>query len=122
MQVRNVADKGRGFFALKTFKTGEFICEYMGELINAQEARIREQEYEKDPKIGSYMLFFTFCSQKFCIDATAESNSLGRLLNHSETRRPQQQEPQQFQPNRRNGRFLNRQQQWQQRHQQKRQQ
>jgi len=85
LEIRVLEEKGRGIFAGKSFKRGDFVCEYAGELIPAQEAREREIEYEKDPDIGSYMYFFEYRNKKYCVDATAESTRLGRLLNHSKT-------------------------------------
>lgn len=85
LEIRFLEEKGRGIFSTKTFNKGDFICEYAGELIDAIEARAREIEYEKDPDIGSYMYFFEFKNKKYCVDATKESDRLGRLLNHSKT-------------------------------------
>ena len=62
----------------------ECIIEYSGELLSWDAAKEREEQYEEDPeKFGSYMYFFSFKDKKYCIDATAEDGSLGRLLNHS---------------------------------------
>ena len=83
--VKVLEDKGRGVFATKTFNKEEFIVEYAGELISYQEAKKREKKYSEDSAIGCYMYFFEFKSKKYCIDATAESGRLGRLLNHSKT-------------------------------------
>jgi len=85
LETRVIKDKGRGIFALKKFRKGDFVCEYAGELIDGLEAKAREAEYEKDEKIGSYMYFFEYKNRKYCVDATAESPRLGRLLNHSKT-------------------------------------
>ena len=75
----NCSGKRRGF-ALKAFEVGEFICEYKGELINAQKARQREIEYEEDLQDLHALFRILFA---LCIDATAESDRLARLLNHS---------------------------------------
>lgn len=54
-----------------------------GENIDYRKAKQREREYSKDPKIGSYMFFFEFKNQRWCIDATKETSWKGRLINHS---------------------------------------
>jgi len=83
LEIRVLEEKGRGVFSSKKFNKGDFVCEYAGELIDVQEARMREAEYEETPEVGSYMYFFEFKSKKYCVDATKESDRLGRLLNHS---------------------------------------
>lgn len=85
LEVRNVDNKGRAIFATKYFKRGDFVCEYAGEMISYQLAKKREEAYGQDPSIGCYMYFFDYKSKIYCIDATAESERLGRLLNHSKT-------------------------------------
>lgn len=85
LEVRHMETKGRGVFATKLFSKGDFIVEYAGDLINLREAKKRETNYAKDPSIGCYMYFFEFKGKSYCIDATAESGRLGRLLNHSKT-------------------------------------
>ena len=81
--VKVIENKGRGVFASKMFYKDDFIVEYAGELISMQEAKKREEAYSKDANVGCYMYFFEFKGKKYCIDATAESGRLGRLLNHS---------------------------------------
>jgi histone-lysine N-methyltransferase SETD8 len=83
LEVRTVDGKGRAIFATKYFNRGDFVCEYHGEMIGYQAAKRREEAYMKDPNIGCYMYFFEYKSVRYCIDATAESKRLGRLLNHS---------------------------------------
>ncbi len=51
-------EKGRGIISTRTFAPGDFVVEYIGELISDSEARAREAEYKKDPSLGSYMFFF----------------------------------------------------------------
>ena len=43
---------------------------------------LRELEYEKDAR-GSYLLMFRHNSKAYCIDATSDDGSKGRLINHS---------------------------------------
>lgn len=85
LEIKVLEEKGRGIFAARDFPKGTFVCEYAGELIDFQEAKEREAEYELSPEIGSYMYFFEFKNTKYCVDATKETNRLGRLLNHSKT-------------------------------------
>jgi SET domain-containing protein len=83
LEIRIIENKGRGIFACKKFYRGDFVCEYAGEMISYQMAKKREEMYSQDSSIGCYMYFFEYKSKSYCIDATAESNRLGRLLNHS---------------------------------------
>jgi len=85
LEVRLMEAKGRGVFATRAFAKGDFIVEYAGDLISLREAKKRETNYAKDAAIGCYMYFFEFKGKSYCIDATAESGRLGRLLNHSKT-------------------------------------
>lgn len=75
--------KGRGVLAEKTFEKGEFVVEYAGDLIDLSSAKDREQQYSCNTMIGCYMYYFEYQSKRFCVDATAETGRLGRLVNHS---------------------------------------
>lgn len=83
LEVNMIEKKGRGVFATRCFQKGDFVCEYAGEIISYQQTKKREEMYIKDANIGCYMYFFEHKSNSYCIDATAESSRLGRLLNHS---------------------------------------
>ncbi len=85
MEIKNIENKGRGVFSTRCFQRGEFVCEYAGEIISYKVAKKREELYAADPSIGCYMYFFEYKSKQYCIDATAETNRLGRLFNHSKT-------------------------------------
>ncbi|XP_076587768.1 lysine methyltransferase 5Ab [Chaetodon auriga] len=85
MQVKHIEGKGRGVFAVKDFKKGEFVVEYHGDLLELAEAKIREAEYAQDPQTGCYMYYFQYQSKTYCVDATKETSRLGRLINHSKT-------------------------------------
>ena len=54
-----------------------------GELLSSQEAEARELAYANDPSKGCYSFFFHAGGQKRCVDATAETGRIGRLVNHS---------------------------------------
>lgn len=47
---------GKGVFAKKDYKKGEFILEYDGELISRREGENREKNYSSG--LGSYIFFF----------------------------------------------------------------
>lgn len=83
LQVAYFDGKGRGVIATRHFGRGQFVVEYAGELVGVQEAREREYKYAQDPEAGCYMYYFRHGDQQYCIDATAESGRLGRLVNHS---------------------------------------
>ena len=51
--------------------------------MTGEEADIIEMDYMNDASIGSYMFFFSFDGEKYCVDATEETGKLGRLINHS---------------------------------------
>ncbi|KAF7669627.1 hypothetical protein LDENG_00166650 [Lucifuga dentata] len=85
MQVKHIEGKGRGVFASRGFKKGEFVVEYHGDLLDLAEAKIREAQYAQDPKTGCYMYYFQYRSKTYCVDATKETSRLGRLINHSKT-------------------------------------
>ncbi|ELT88427.1 hypothetical protein CAPTEDRAFT_172225 [Capitella teleta] len=83
LEVVEFVGKGRGVVACKPFRRGDFVVEYAGDLVDLKTARNRETEYNKNPDIGCYMYYFRCGNQTYCVDATAESGRLGRLLNHS---------------------------------------
>ncbi|XP_070712185.1 N-lysine methyltransferase KMT5A-like [Pempheris klunzingeri] len=85
MQIKHMEGKGRGVFAAKIFKKGEFVVEYHGDLLELAEAKIREAEYAQDPQTGCYMYYFQYQSKTYCVDATRETSRLGRLINHSKS-------------------------------------
>ena len=78
-----INEKGRAVRATRNFAAKDFIVEYRGDLIERSEAKEREKLYCKDKNIGSFMFHFRFNDRRLCIDATAESRYLGRIVNHS---------------------------------------
>lgn len=82
-EVKIFPDKGRGIITTKAFKRGEFVIEYYGELISYEEAKRREEIYTDKENIGCYMYYFRFRNKQYCVDATKETDRLGRLINHS---------------------------------------
>ncbi|KAM0733956.1 Histone-lysine N-methyltransferase Set8 [Formica fusca] len=83
LEVRTFPGKGRGVVTTRDFAKGEFVIEYIGELINQGEAKEREKVYAQDQNTGCYMYYFQHRNQQYCVDATAETKKLGRLVNHS---------------------------------------
>lgn len=64
-QVKHIEEKGRGVFAVKRFKKGDFVVEYHGDLLDLTEAKKREAEYSKDPETGCYMYYFQYQSKAY---------------------------------------------------------
>ncbi|KAM9737224.1 LOW QUALITY PROTEIN: uncharacterized protein ACNS7B_012975 [Menidia menidia] len=83
MEVKHIEGKGRGVFAIKGFKKGEYVVEYHGDLLDLSQAKMREAEYAEDPQTGCYMYYFQYQSKTYCVDGTKETGRLGRLINHS---------------------------------------
>ncbi|XP_055592531.1 N-lysine methyltransferase KMT5A isoform X2 [Uranotaenia lowii] len=83
LKVAVFEGKGRGIVTTQPFSKGEFVVEYIGDLITVTEAKEREQIYAEDDNTGCYMYYFKHKNIQHCIDATAESGKLGRLVNHS---------------------------------------
>lgn len=77
--------KGLGLFTCTEIKTGNFICEYAGEVITDEEAKYRYKYYEDNAMVN-----YVFCIKekigvkllKTFIDPTNYGN-IGRYINHS---------------------------------------
>ncbi|XP_075033498.1 N-lysine methyltransferase KMT5A isoform X2 [Mixophyes fleayi] len=85
LKVDIITGKGRGVIATRNFQRGEFVIEYHGDLIEITDAKRREEFYAQDSSTGCYMYYFQYLNKTYCVDATKESNRLGRLINHSKT-------------------------------------
>ena len=83
LDIVQIPQKGRGIKSNKVFFDGEWVLEYKGTLLTAIEAQLKETEYASDPSTGSFMFFFKSQDQSLCVDATCETLSKGRLINHS---------------------------------------
>ncbi|XP_023322755.1 WD repeat-containing protein 43 isoform X2 [Eurytemora carolleeae] len=83
LKEQEIYKKGRGVVTLRSYKKGEFVLEYAGELINKESAKHRETQYSLDTFKGCYMYYFKYKDKQYCIDATKETGRLGRLVNHS---------------------------------------
>lgn len=83
LKVEQFPVKGRGVVTTRKFTKGEFVVEYIGELIDQVTAKKREELYAQDQNKGCYMYYFQHRNRQYCIDATEETGKLGRLINHS---------------------------------------
>ncbi|XP_024946266.1 histone-lysine N-methyltransferase PR-Set7 isoform X2 [Cephus cinctus] len=83
LEIRHFAGKGRGVVTTREFSKGEFVVEYIGELVDQVTAKKREALYAQDQNTGCYMYYFQHRNHQYCVDATAETEKLGRLVNHS---------------------------------------
>lgn len=63
--VKDFGEKGRGIVAGRPFSRGEFVVEYIGELIDQSEADRREEEYAKNVDFGCYMYYFKHKEQQW---------------------------------------------------------
>uniref|UniRef100_A0AAV2JRC5 Sodium channel protein n=1 Tax=Knipowitschia caucasica TaxID=637954 RepID=A0AAV2JRC5_KNICA len=71
--------KGRGIFAKKKVQQGDFVVEYKGELIDSAEEERRRRVYS--PRCSVFMYNFQWHEKTWCIDASREDQSFGRLVN-----------------------------------------
>ncbi|XP_051751584.1 lysine methyltransferase 5Ab [Ctenopharyngodon idella] len=83
LKVKCIEGKGRGIFADRSFQKDQFVVEYHGDLLEISDAKARESQYAQDPSTGCYMYYFRYHDKTYCVDATKETNRLGRLINHS---------------------------------------
>ncbi|XP_047660570.1 N-lysine methyltransferase KMT5A-A isoform X1 [Tachysurus fulvidraco] len=83
MIVKYIEGKGRGVFATQSFQKGQYVVEYHGDLLLQTDAKKREAVYAQDPATGCYMYYFQHLTKTYCVDATKETDRLGRLINHS---------------------------------------
>jgi len=83
IEVKMFPEKGRGVVTTRDRAKGEFVVEYAGDIINMEDASSREEEYSRDKTKGCYMYYFKHQDVQYCVDGTAETGRMGRLLNHS---------------------------------------
>ncbi|XP_053181600.1 N-lysine methyltransferase KMT5A-A-like [Scomber japonicus] len=69
--------KGRGVFATEPIEQGSFVLEYRGEFISAEECRSRNYSETQ----STFLYEFDWQKRQWCIDASKEDGSLGRLVN-----------------------------------------
>lgn len=58
-------NKGRGVVTTRPFHRGEFVIEYIGDLISMSEANERELMYAADDNTGCYMYYFKHNEQPY---------------------------------------------------------
>lgn len=63
--VKIFPEKGRGIVAGRAFQRGEFVVEYVGELIDQMEADRREEAYVENAEFGCYMYYFKHKEQQW---------------------------------------------------------
>ncbi|XP_076857260.1 histone-lysine N-methyltransferase set-1-like [Brachyhypopomus gauderio] len=73
------AYKGRGVFALMHIESGCFVLEYKGKLISQKESFKRQRRYTE--KQNGFLFDFEWNGSSWCIDASEEDGTLGRLVN-----------------------------------------
>ncbi|XP_069108879.1 uncharacterized protein [Argopecten irradians] len=69
---------GKGVFATKHFKKGDFLMCYVGELVSNEEIQQRERKYPL--RLGSFLYFITWRGKRYGVDATF-SDRICRFVN-----------------------------------------
>lgn len=73
---------GWGVKALKKIHIGEFICEYLGEIINHEEAERRGEIYDAEGRTYLFDLDFNMSDNPYTVDA-AKYGNVSHFINHS---------------------------------------
>ena len=73
--------KGRAVYTNRPFTKGEFICEYNGELIDCDEAKLREAIYAEQNK-GSFMFYFQYKRKMWYVEVAVRTVHLMAILQH----------------------------------------
>ncbi|XP_066523424.1 histone-lysine N-methyltransferase set-1-like [Hoplias malabaricus] len=73
--------KGRGVFAMEAVPKGDFVLEYRGELITQKDCSCRMAYYTEEEQI--FLFDFQWKGKCWCVDASQEDDSLGRLVNEN---------------------------------------
>ncbi|XP_051964148.1 N-lysine methyltransferase KMT5A-A-like [Xyrauchen texanus] len=71
--------KGRGVFTTESFCRGDFVLEYRGELLSSKESLERTKNYTETE--STFLFDFQWHGKYWCMDASKEDKSLGRLVN-----------------------------------------
>ena len=66
LEVITTATKGRGVITTIQRKKGDYLCNYVGELLTASEGKKKEKEY--DENTGCFMYFFKYNDQSYWYD------------------------------------------------------
>ena len=82
-----VSGNGKGVFPdsslFNMFHKGEYVCEYVGDRVDAEKGKLIHAEYKARGDNGSYIFEVQHKNQNFCINATRDDGRMGRLINHS---------------------------------------
>jgi len=85
LQICKTEKKGYGLFCKNNLRSGEFICEYAGELLDEETARKRYEIQTKNGKSNYILVLREFSGDKLTyktiVDPTAIGN-IGRYANH----------------------------------------
>lgn len=83
LEIFETNGRGLGLRTAKgvSIKKGDIICNYVGEIVSASEAKKRDEEHAKAGEIGSYIINLDEKGD-FCIDATL-MRSASAFINHS---------------------------------------
>ena len=82
LEIRKVEGKGEGVFCSSIIERGDFVCEYIGELLSSTKREKFPPEIDKYTPEGNFSLFFqTMDGKTHCIDAM-NSTGPGRKINH----------------------------------------
>ncbi|XP_016142227.1 uncharacterized protein [Sinocyclocheilus grahami] len=73
------AVKGRGLFAKGSICKGDFVVEYRGDIISDAELQRRRKRYHTSS--AAFMFEFKWRGKSWCIDASREDGSFGRIVN-----------------------------------------
>lgn len=65
LAIKMFDNKGRGIVTTRPFQRGEFVVEYIGDLISMQQANKREKLYAEDDNTGCYMYYFKYNNQQY---------------------------------------------------------
>ncbi|MED6289138.1 hypothetical protein CHARACLAT_033227 [Characodon lateralis] len=73
--------KGRGVFTNKTIKPTTFVVEYRGKIFS----RGIGSEERRGDSLNGFLFEFSWKGERWCIDASKEDETLGRLVNDDYT-------------------------------------
>ncbi|XP_056611035.1 uncharacterized protein LOC130427530 [Triplophysa dalaica] len=71
--------KGRGVFTTEAFFRGDFVLEYRSELLSSKDSLARSEQCSEVE--NTFLFDFQWRGKHWCMDASKEDGSLGRLVN-----------------------------------------
>jgi len=60
LQMSDASQMGRGVKTTRTFRRGDFVAEYAGELLPRELGLERDRQYGHDGLVGGYSVFFSY--------------------------------------------------------------